>query len=325
MNRPAAGILFSYHFARTIVDRCDAMFRSLSQAGWPVLIDSGAFSAWRLNKPIDLDAYCDWVRPRRPWFTGGFIALDVLADRAATMDNLNKMVDRGLSPIPVLTADMPIQQVSQLAELTGNDDLCVAGGVNWPLEPMVARFRLVELERPASRVHGLGFTRNNWPWRAPMFSCDSSSWNTGTQFGHFATFEPVNGVHAIPWTKVRERGFRMLTPHQLRVVQSSGINASNVNDKMVSRTHGSWLNLCGVVAWLQFAEHLAERGRRCYLATVEPQVLTMLGAAQLTRLPGGGCRYPDCTIEYLRLRRVYKQDPSSFWRYLTNDIDWTKR
>ena len=71
-----------------------------------ILLDSGAFSAWRLGKPINIDEYCDFVAANECWISRCF-NLDVINPAApeeaanASFANLLRMRKQGLNPIPV--------------------------------------------------------------------------------------------------------------------------------------------------------------------------------------------------------------------------------
>lgn len=73
------------------------------------ILDSGAFSAWKLGVEIKLDEYCDWLKQNLDWI-GTYVALDVIAPHSpekaakASWDNWRRMKDKGLDPMPVFHA-----------------------------------------------------------------------------------------------------------------------------------------------------------------------------------------------------------------------------
>src|SRR5262245_25584939 len=75
-----------------------------------VMLDSGAYGAWKRDQQLDLDEYIAFVK-RYEALLGSYINLDLIADggqpqdleRAAAIsyENLKRMKDAGLSAIPV--------------------------------------------------------------------------------------------------------------------------------------------------------------------------------------------------------------------------------
>src|ERR1700678_1129246 len=80
-----------------------------------LLLDSGAYGAWRRGKTIDLDTYCDFIEENKNFVTS-YVCLDTIPGSFGKMDkgqreievsaqlsfeNQLKMRKRGLSPIPV--------------------------------------------------------------------------------------------------------------------------------------------------------------------------------------------------------------------------------
>ena len=59
-----------------------------------LLIDSGAFTAWKANESISLDDYCRFIEklPVTPW---GYFQLDVVGDPDGTIRNYDEMRRRG--------------------------------------------------------------------------------------------------------------------------------------------------------------------------------------------------------------------------------------
>ena len=62
--------------------------------------DSGAFSAYSLNKPIDIEAYADWLFQWLPRFSL-YANLDDKHSWKNGLKNLRKLEDKGLTPLPV--------------------------------------------------------------------------------------------------------------------------------------------------------------------------------------------------------------------------------
>jgi hypothetical protein len=156
-----------------------------------LVIDSGAFSAWRLNRIVDLDAYCTFLEQNRDWIEE-YIALDVIVphDTEAAAEqsfaNLVKMRERGLKPWGVLHAGEDISWLHRMLDI-GCDYVCLAGS-SLASRDHVTRWyeycwsHLVTADGlPIAKVHALGEARLPILLRYPWASADSSSWLYGPQ------------------------------------------------------------------------------------------------------------------------------------------------
>lgn len=163
----------------------------------PVMIDSGAFSAHRIDAEIPLEAYTKFCMdlPQTPslW---GYVQLDVVADSAGTSRNLDAQLKMGALPMPVLTVDMDEDKLADLVAV--NPRVCIAGGLGqFPgaQEWVKDRFAL-KRHYPDAQLHGLGFVR--WPdmFQCGLSSSDSSSATIGERWGVITKFFPNTGVRA---------------------------------------------------------------------------------------------------------------------------------
>lgn len=143
-----------------------------------LLLDSGAFTAWKSGKPIALDDYCRFLErlhttDAAPW---RYFVLDVIGDPVGTMKNLDTMVKRGFKPVPIFTrGDDP----KRLKEFYAVSDLVGVGGlvrtrrnrgyVNGIMKHINGR-----------PVHLLGFSDIPFLKFYRPYSCDSSGWDQGS-------------------------------------------------------------------------------------------------------------------------------------------------
>lgn len=157
-----------------------------------VLLDSGAFSAWRIGSPIKLDDYCAFLEKHIPKLEA-YIVLDVIKDLAGTKANLKEMRRRGFDPLPVYHSDCePLDEWEEiLAENTGY--VCLGGlAVERPgKEDMHARlrrcWRMVEKYWPV-KIHALGVTTQWMLEQFPFYSADSASAVMGAGMGRVYRF-----------------------------------------------------------------------------------------------------------------------------------------
>lgn len=248
-------VLASYFYVRKDPAWAELIKATHHHIDW--LIDSGAFSdyTYRLKaarsgkayQGIELDQYIEWCQ-RYGSYTWGYIALDVVNNRAATDDNLDRMLGAGLRPLPVLTTMHDPKAASTLAGI--NAHVCVAGGVSGRKEWIKRRLADVAKHSRTAKVHALGYVR--WPdiLHDPLHSADSSSWMSGSMYGTISKFVPGTGlVQMDPTEPAAER----------YVVQNQGPPRSPM-----------WRGSLGVMAMFTGNAHLAmqryvlSRGRRYF-------------------------------------------------------------
>lgn len=143
-----------------------------------VLLDSGAFVAWRTGQARDLRRYVEVCRALSP-LVDAYASLDVIGDHAATLANHVAMLDAGLDPVPTYHCGEPEEALMSILAL-GPRYIGLGG--------LVGRSRgerQAWLDRTWSlmvhhahwpfRVHGWGVTDTDLMPRYPWFSVDSSS------------------------------------------------------------------------------------------------------------------------------------------------------
>jgi len=147
-----------------------------------VLLDSGAFTAWKQNEPITLDAYCLFLEklPLQVW---RYFMLDVIGNAKATHANYAEMLRRGFKPVPIFTRG---EDPAVLDEYFETSDLVGIGGlvgtkgnrgfVNGIMQRVGAR-----------QVHWLGFGKIDFLKTYRPYSCDSTSWVVG-RYGQISLY-----------------------------------------------------------------------------------------------------------------------------------------
>lgn len=151
-----------------------------------VMLDSGAFSAWRLGKPVDLEAYCDFIKENEEWLHQ-YVCLDVInpdspEDAAReSYKNLRYMHKRGLRPIPVFHAKEGFDWLKRILD-SGADYIGFAGLSLGSKTKIFSWYQSAwshivdSTGKPLVKVHGFG--EGDWknitsfPWK----STDSTSW-----------------------------------------------------------------------------------------------------------------------------------------------------
>ena len=143
-----------------------------------LLIDSGAFTAWKSGNPIALDDYCRFLEtlPVEPW---RYFALDVVGDPAGTMRNYEAMLKRGFKPMPIFTRG---EDPSVLEDYYRTSDMVGVGGlvgteqnrgfVNGIMKHIAGR-----------RVHLLGFNKMDYLRFWKPYAADSSNHTVAHRYG----------------------------------------------------------------------------------------------------------------------------------------------
>jgi hypothetical protein len=177
-----------------------------------LMCDSGAFSAWRQNNPIDLKEYIKYIK-RNEKFLTSYVALDTIPGKSGKIDksaealefsaresfkNLQIMRDKGLSPIPVFHQGEQFKWLEKLLD---------AGEPYIGISPYLRAhrndirrwlddcFSLVtdSKGRPLVKTHGFGVTSTLLCTQFPWFSTDSTSWATAAGYGNFDVPSYSNG------------------------------------------------------------------------------------------------------------------------------------
>lgn len=167
---------------------------------FPLMIDSGAYSAWSRKQEVDLDAYlafCHEVKATHPHAI--FVNLDVIGDGKGSYRNWKIMRREGIEALPVYHVTTDEQW---LRKYLGHTDHVGLGAIATLSEAQrsLALDRVWEdyLIDPATRmprvkVHGMGITAWSLMRRYPWYSVDSTGWIQVGMFGHALVARRKNG------------------------------------------------------------------------------------------------------------------------------------
>lgn len=148
------------------------------QAGIRLLLDSGAFTAWKSGKPIELDDYCRYIEtlPIKPW---RYFMLDVIGEPEKTLRNYELMLNRGFNPVPIFTRG---EDPSVLEDYYKTSDVVGIGGL---VKTRRNKGFINGIMRHVNKrkCHWLGFTPAEFILHYKPYMCDSSSWAAALQFG----------------------------------------------------------------------------------------------------------------------------------------------
>ena len=319
-RRPARlTLLFSYYFLRE-----GPGFTRAVAAIAPfvdVLLDSGAFSAWAAQKQaaakgrtlasLDVDAYGAWLAEHASQFWQ-YITLDVVRDPAGSQRNLERLVQRGLRPMPVFVYPESYDRVPELVAV--NPYLAVAGGTDASRDFMQQRFtRVFERSEGRALIHGLAYVKYPDCAQLPLHSVDSSSFNGGKRYGTLARFVPRKGMEQL-------KGMAYAKTRDARWTQYL-VERCNVRPALTSH-RDAWKKNTGVgglvthFAHMQMSHDMALRGRRYFLAigtvTCLLETIALVGSMDMQGSPAGATfDYHHARTLALGLIALHKHDPTA--------------
>ena len=142
------------------------------------VLDSGAFTAHQLGKPIDIKDYINFVK-NLPFKPNHVVQLDVIGDAEKSYENYLRMLDAGIECLPVFTRGGTIEQ---LERLYSHSDYVLIGGVAFGKDNdrYVDYIMRYIKER---KVHWLGFTSLKYIAKWKPTSVDSSSFLVCPRYG----------------------------------------------------------------------------------------------------------------------------------------------
>jgi len=182
IEKPATKIpvLISYAYLRKAAPEIIEWWAS--QPELEVIVDSGAYTAWASGDPIDVADYIAWLKDwgHRFW---RYFALDVVKEPKPTRQNLFKMWDAGLDPVPVHVFGEDEAWMNELYEHTDFIAVVIRQQMGDP-DSFIRRVLPLKMQWAAGRkVHWFGYTNHKQITKWKPYSCDTSSWASGTFFG----------------------------------------------------------------------------------------------------------------------------------------------
>lgn len=165
----------------------------LAAAASEVLIDSGAFTAWRSGKPIELGRYVDWLSTEAPAASGAFV-LDVIGDAEASARNHARM--RELLPpwrdrlVPVWHEGDPLEHLDEYVARASIVGLGRIEGRRSELKTLDF-YDLAFNRHPNARFHALGNASPSTLEPYPFTSFDSTTWQRDAAYSNAAKW-PYN-------------------------------------------------------------------------------------------------------------------------------------
>lgn len=156
-------------------------------AGDDLIVDSGAFTAWSLGKPVQIEKYADYLVENRKHIDHA-VALDVIGDwkqSAKNYDRLASMLAGRVPMVPIWHIGSPLSEMERLCR--EYDYVAIGGAVPYAKRPKMLMQHLIPAHKIARdagvKLHGLGVTGKTAMMRLPWYSADSSGWVSSHRFG----------------------------------------------------------------------------------------------------------------------------------------------
>jgi hypothetical protein len=168
----------------------------LAQAGpdTRIFMDSGAFAAFTVGKPIKVADYTAWLKDWMP--TAGittYANLDVIRDARGTLRNQRYMERHGLRPLPVFHGG---EDFKYLDAYCAEYDYIALGGLVGSSESQYMPFTRAAFRRQlehGTQFHGFGMMNIKLLKSFPWFSVDSSNWVSGERYGTCIVWDDGKG------------------------------------------------------------------------------------------------------------------------------------
>ena len=182
--------LESFYYKEQILEKAKT-----SDINCRLIVDSGAFSAYKSGKIIHIKEYAEWaLKFKDEWEhklkSLYFVNLDIIGDQEGSDRNLKILQRMGFDPLPVLTVDAKRKQVEWV--VNEYPFFLLAGGAVLGGQQLKIWFDFVfsivkeqyEKTGVMPKIHLLGATKEWVLKRYPAFSSDSSSWLQPVMFGN---------------------------------------------------------------------------------------------------------------------------------------------
>lgn len=174
-----------------------------------IMLDSGAFWAWRRGRVIDLLQYIAYIKANQEHLAN-YVALDVIPGRMgqraydaeaieaaakASHRNLQIMKDAGLSPIPVFHQG---ERFNYLERLISDGETYIGISPHLRAKHNEIRLWLNEvfaiLASCNVKTHGLGVTSSQLIKSYPWTTVDSSTWAIAAGLGQVPIAQQIRGI-----------------------------------------------------------------------------------------------------------------------------------
>lgn len=205
------------------------------------LLDSGAFTAWKSGKEIQLDDYCKMLEklPVTPW---RYFTLDKIGDPKGSLENYETMLKRGFNPIPIFTRG---EDPSVLEDYYKTSDVVGIGGLV-KTSGNLGYVKGIMKYVGKRKVHWLGFVRHNFVNHYKPYMCDSSSWLHACRNGDLKVYIGKGEVKTVRKSHLISKP----TKQMLEIFASYGISISDLRNES-NWKNPKWLSSTAARMWIR--------------------------------------------------------------------------
>jgi hypothetical protein len=162
-----------------------------------LLLDSGAFTQWKKGIEPNIEEYMSFINKLeiKPW---RYFTLDVVGNAERTHWNFSHLINEGFDPVPIFTRGDSVEELEfyyKHSDLVGIGGLVGTQGNRGFVKGIMNHVG-------DRKAHWLGFTSNNFIATYKPYSCDSSSWSAGLQYGILRLYAGLG-----QWVVVRKTDF----------------------------------------------------------------------------------------------------------------------
>lgn len=154
-----------------------------------MMLDSGAYSAWRMHKPVDLDNYIEFLLRNGKYFSA-YVALDDCRRNKEVSGKVSKrnyirMRKAGLNPLPVWHLG---ENPEILRFYNDNTDYIGVGGIAGQSRVGKLCSLVKNNVKKGTKVHLFGVANREDLLAYPYYSLDSTSWYRNSIYKNFVVF-----------------------------------------------------------------------------------------------------------------------------------------
>lgn len=196
-SRKQYNFLMSYFYLnqRKALLKLLDFIKTVQPEGAIFMLDSGAYSAWRSGKKINLWAYIDFIKQYHHYFTH-IVALDVIDNPVLSEVNHRIMKEElagyDLKIMPVYHSGEPFLVLDYMIE-QGYKYIGISPNNNWvefqKREWLAQVFSRWDFEKLGIWTHGFGYQSPSGIALFPFTSCDAASWRIAAAFGRIINLE----------------------------------------------------------------------------------------------------------------------------------------
>ena len=167
-----------------------------------IMLDSGAYSAEKKGKELDVTAYINYIKANKKYISR-YVTMDVIGDSQTTRKLYKVMKQHELDPIPVIHYGADIKEEMKWYTRQGVNLIALGGTVKVRDKKVVAKW-CIEIKQmyPNCRFHLLGSSSTQILQSGALDSSDASTWYIAAVNGSPLTIPGRNREAKIARAKV---------------------------------------------------------------------------------------------------------------------------